>query len=297
MGTSDGRGPGRRGADVRVRDVKVFLSADMEGVSGLVDAGDVQPGGVDYERGRILMTEDVNAAIRGVHAAAGPGAEITVNDAHGPMRNILPERLDPAARLIRGRPKLMGMLEGLDGSFDAMVCIGYHARAGTLGVLSHSFMGHEIEDMWLDERPTGEIGLAQATAAALGVPLAVLSGDDAACAEMTAWGGGAITVPVKYARDRFAAELLPVPEAQAAIEAAVGRGLAHLPAAEPVDREAVLAVRWQSASVAAQLAPIPGTRARDSRTVEVSGPLPDLYRLFGVFMRVATALTNQPPYC
>src|SRR6201996_7645808 len=204
----------------------------MEGVSGVVDAGDVQPGGIDYERGRVLMTGDVNAAIRGVRAAAGADVAVTVNDAHGPMRNILPQELDPAARLVRGRPKLMGMLEGLDASFDAMVCVGYHARAGAFGVLSHSFMGHEIEDMWLDGRVTGEIGLAQATAAALGVPLAALSGDDAACAETTAWvdgvagAGGVTTVPVKFARDRFAAELRPVPEARAAIEAGVSEGLA-----------------------------------------------------------------------
>ena len=131
----------------------------------------------------------------------------------------------------------------------------------------------------------------------MGVPLAVLSGDDTACTEMTAWADGVTTVPVKYARDRFAAELRPVPEAQAAIEAGVARGLVRLPPVGPVNRQATLAVRWQSASVAAQLAPIPGTRARDSRTVEVSGPLPELYRLFGVFMRVAAALTNQPPYC
>jgi D-amino peptidase len=276
--------------------VKVYISADMEGVSGVVDAGDVQPGGIDYERGRALMTEDVNSAIRGARAA-DPDTVVTVNDAHGPMRNILPQQLDPQARLVRGRPKLMGMLEGLDGGYDALVCIGYHTRAGTLGVLSHSFMGHEIEDMWLDERPAGEIGLAQATAAALGVPLAVLSGDDAACAEMTAWAEGVTTVPVKYFRDRFAAELRPVPEAQAAIEAGVTRGLARLPAVGPVNPEATLAVRWQSASVANQLTAVPGTELRDSRTVAVSGPLPRLYRLFGVFMRVATALTNQPPYC
>jgi D-amino peptidase len=195
------------------------------------------------------------------------------------------------------------MLEGLDSSFDAMVCVGYHARAGSFGVLSHSFMGHEIEDMWLDGRVTGEIGLAQATAAALGVPLIALSGDDAACAEMTAWAdeggeaGGVATVPVKFARDRFAAELRPVPEAQAAIEAGVAQGLARVPAGGAVDVQATLAVRWQSASVAHQLTAIPGTVARDGRTVEVSGPLPELYRLFGVFMRVASALTNQPPYC
>ena len=113
--------------------MRVYISADMEGVSGVVDAADVQPGGIDYERGRALMTEDVNRAIRGARAA-DPAAAVTVNDAHGPMRNILPQQLDPRARLVRGRPKLMGMLEGLDSSFDAMVCVGYHARAGAFGV-------------------------------------------------------------------------------------------------------------------------------------------------------------------
>jgi D-aminopeptidase len=131
----------------------VYISADMEGITGLVDAQDVQPGGADYDRGRVMMTEDVNAAIGGVHAAWGEGTGITVNDAHGPMRNILPELLHPAARLIRGKPKPMGMLAGLDGSHDAVICVGYHARAGALGVLSHSFMGHEIDDIWLNGRP------------------------------------------------------------------------------------------------------------------------------------------------
>ena len=87
--------------------------------------------------------------------------DITVNDAHGPMRNLLPETLHPAARLIRGKPKQMGMLEGLTPEHDAVICVGYHSRAGALGVLSHSFMGHEIEDIWMDGRPVGEIGQGQ----------------------------------------------------------------------------------------------------------------------------------------
>ncbi|MFJ4577375.1 M55 family metallopeptidase [Streptomyces sp. NPDC088846] len=70
-------------------------------------------------------------------------------------------------------------------------------------------MEHEIEAMWLDGRPVGEVGPAHATAAALGVPVAVLTGDDRACEEMTAWDTSATTVAVKYARDRFAAELRP----------------------------------------------------------------------------------------
>ncbi|MGW4301023.1 M55 family metallopeptidase [Streptomyces sp. NPDC004376] len=275
--------------------MRIYISADMEGVTGLVDADDVQPGGRDYERGRRMMAEDVNAAVRGAISAGA--TDITVNDAHGPMRNILPESLHPAAHLIRGRPKQMGMLEGLGPEYDAMICVGYHARAGALGVLSHSFMGHEIEDMWLDDRPVGEIGLAHATAASLGVPVTTLTGDDHACTEMTDWDPSVTTVPVKHAHDRFTAALRPMEEARKAIEQAVTTSLSSIPTLPKPSAPSALTVRWQSASVASTLLGIPGVTRTDSRTVRAEGTLPDLYRLFGVWMRVATALTNQPPYC
>ncbi|MFI6490901.1 M55 family metallopeptidase [Streptomyces sp. NPDC050564] len=277
--------------------MRIYISADMEGVTGLVDADDVQPGGRDYERGRLMMAEDVNAAVRGAITAGA--TDIVVNDAHGPMRNMLPEALHPAVRLIRGKPKHMGMLEGLTPEHDAVICVGYHSRAGALGVLSHSFMGHEIEDMWLDGRPVGEIGLAHATAAAIGVPVVALTGDDAACAEATAWDDSVATVAVKFARDRFAADLRPTAEARGAIQEAVGAALAAVPKvrAQASPAASTLAVRWQSASVPATLLGIPGVTATDSRTVQAQGELPALYRLFGVWMRVAASLTNQPPYC
>jgi D-amino peptidase len=295
--------------------LKVYISADMEGITGLVDAEDVQPHGRDYERGRMMMTEDVNAAVRGAFDAGA--TSVLVNDAHGPMRNLLPDLLDPRALLIKGRPKPMGMLEGLTGEYDAVMCVGFHSRAGTLGVLSHSFMGHEVEDIWLDDRPVGEIGLLHATAAALGVPVVLLSGDDSACAEMLAWDAGVTTVTVKQARDRFAAELLPVPEARAAIEATAKRALGGFTAPASTSPGSIasastasartasaraasdhqLAVRWQSATVVSHLLGVPGVRKRDDRTVEVDGSMPDLYRLFGVFLRVATAVSGQAPYC
>ncbi|MFF0225948.1 M55 family metallopeptidase [Streptomyces sp. NPDC004629] len=276
--------------------MRIYLSADMEGITGLVDRDDVQPGGRDYERGRSMMAEDVNAAVRGALAAGA--TDVLVNDAHGPMRNLLPESLHPAARLVRGRPKQMGMLEGLTAAHDAMICVGYHSRAGALGVLSHSFMGHEIEDIWLDGSPVGEIGLAQATAAALGVPVAVLTGDDAACAEATAWDERIATVPVKYAHDRFSAELRPAAEARQAIEDTVAAALAPAPPRPPAATDDVtLTVRWQSSSVAATLPGIPGVTTTDSRTVQTRGQLPALYRQFGIWMRVASSMTNQPPYC
>jgi D-amino peptidase len=276
--------------------VRIYISADMEGITGLVDAEDVQPRGRDYERGRQMMAEDVNAAVRG--AVVAGATEVTVNDAHGPMRNLLPDALHPAARLVRGRPKQMGMLEGLTPEYDAVICVGYHSRAGALGVLSHSFMGHEIEDIWLDGRPVGEIGLAQATAAALGVPVVVLTGDDRACAEMTEWDASVATVTVKYARDRFAADLRPADEARGAIEEAVASALsAPLTTPSVTSPSSTLTVRWQSASVASTLLGIPGVTPTDTRTVQAQGALPGLYRLFGVWMRVAASLSHQPPYC
>ncbi|MFF8952844.1 M55 family metallopeptidase [Streptomyces sp. NPDC014940] len=276
--------------------MRIYISVDMEGVTGLVDADDVQPGGRDYERGRLMMAEDVNAAVRGALAAGA--TDITVNDAHGPMRNLLPESLHPAVHLIRGRPKQMGMLEGLTPEHDAALFVGYHARAGALGVLSHSFMGHEIEDMWLNGRPVGEIGLAHATAAAIGVPVAVLTGDDRACTEMTEWDASVTTVAVKFARDRFSAGLRPPQEARASIEEAVAARLSAPPKAPAgAAASSTLTVRWQSASVASTLQGIPGVTSTDARTVRSEGTVPGLYRLFGVWMRVAASLTNQPPYC
>jgi len=276
--------------------VRIYISADMEGITGLVDADDVQPGGRDYERGRLMMAEDVNAAVRG--AVAAGASDIIVNDAHGPMRNLLPDTVDPRARLLRGKPKQMGMLAGLTSEHDAMICVGYHARAGTLGVLSHSFMGHEIEDIWLDGRPVGEIGLAQATAAAFGVPMVVLTGDDSACAEISAWDDSVTAVAVKYAHDRFAAEVRPPEEARRAIEEAVTARLSVATNAPATPSgSSTLTVRWQSASVASTLLGIPGVTATDSRTVQAEGQLPALYRQFYVWMRVATSLTNQAPYC
>lgn len=246
-----------------------------------------------------MMTEDVNAAVRG--AIAGGASHVLVNDAHGPMRNIIYEQLHPQALLIKGRSKPMIMLEALTSDYDAVMCIGFHARAGARGVMSHTFFGHEIEDMWLNDRPVGEIGLLHTTAAALGVPVVLLSGDDAACIEVSEWDREVTTVPVKRALDRFAAEMFPAHETRTSIQDASQRAITAqrearrpvLPLAPPT----TMAIRWQSATVANHLAGIPGVSVEDDRTVSVTGALPDLYRLFGVFIRVAASLTDQAPYC
>lgn len=276
--------------------MKIYISADMEGISGIIEAQDTQPTGSGYETGRKFMTEDVNAAVRG--AIAGGASNIYVNDAHGPMRNILPEMLDQRAKLIRGKSKPLGMLEGLDESFDAVFCIGFHARAGKLGVLSHSFMGHEVEDIWLDGKLVGEIGLLYATARSMGVPVVFLSGDDVACSEMNDWDRDVRTTATKTAIERFSAELLPLREVREQIEigtktAVESRGFKK----SHRTTESTLTIRWQSASVATHLAGLPNVQLKDDRTTEMQGPILTLYRQLFVHFKVAATLSNQQPYC
>ncbi|HEX9546159.1 MAG TPA: M55 family metallopeptidase, partial [Acidimicrobiales bacterium] len=129
--------------------MKVFVSVDMEGVSGVTDPEDVLPNGSEYQTCRRYMTGDANAAIGGAYDA---GAEaVLVNDSHWIMRNLLIHDLDKRARVIKGFHKPLCMLQGLDGSFGAAVFVGYHSCAGTEGgVLNHTMLGKEVQNIYLN---------------------------------------------------------------------------------------------------------------------------------------------------
>ena len=137
--------------------MKVFISVDMEGATAMTDPEDVLPQGSDYQRGRVFMTGDANAAVLGAFDAGA--TEVVVNDSHWIMRNLLIEQIDPRARVIKGFHKPMCMMQGIDESVDAAVFIGYHSCAGTeQGVLAHTLLGKEVQNMLLNGEPTGETG-------------------------------------------------------------------------------------------------------------------------------------------
>jgi len=193
--------------------MRILISADMEGISGIVHPTETNPGGYDYERGRALMTAEVNAAVAGVLEAV-PGAEVLVADAHGPFRNLLPEELDRRAKLVRGKPRPLGMLAGLNDETDAVLLVGYHARSGGgPAVLAHT-ISDAVLDVRLDGRSMGEIGLNAALAGFHGAPVVLLSGNDAACAELLELVPGAATVVVKQALGQAAAIALHPDEAR-----------------------------------------------------------------------------------
>ena len=190
--------------------MKVFISVDMEGVTGVTDPEDVLPDGADYARGRVFMTGDANAAILGAYDAGAD--EVLVNDSHWTMRNLLLEDLDPRARMIKGFQKPMCMVQGLDASYDAAVFVGYHSCAGTEGgVLNHTLLGKEVQNLLLDGEPIGETRLNALVAGELGVPVAFVAGDDKVCQEARAVLGEDLPDLRGQGRARHAGRLVPAP--------------------------------------------------------------------------------------
>jgi D-amino peptidase len=197
---------------------KVFISVDMEGISGVSGSDQLSANGAEYNRSRKLMADDVNAAIRG--ARAGGAATIVVNDSHGSMRNLRLEDLDPAASLISHNFKRYGMVEGLDETFDAAIFIGYHAKAGSpTGLFAHTGSG-VVADVRVNGRSVGEGGLNTLVAAWYGVPVVLVTGDDVAVKQVAEVATAAKTVAVKRAINARAAELKPLVQVHREIEAA-----------------------------------------------------------------------------
>ncbi|MFJ8968994.1 M55 family metallopeptidase [Streptomyces anulatus] len=271
--------------------MKLLISVDMEGISGIVHSTETNPERYDYQRGRELMTADANAVIAGV-LDADPTADVLVADAHGTFRNLLPEQLDRRARLVRGKPRSLNMLAGLDEETDAALFVGYHVRAGAgPGVLAHTMNG-EILDVRVAGRSLGEIGLNAAMAGHLGVPVVLLSGDDAACAELNGLVPAAVTVPVKEALGMAAAVTLHPEEARDRLRRAAADAVSRRAEIPPLALTGTLDVEVDLASPhTIDLATlVPGvSRAGGARTVAFTSPdYATAYRLILLLAQLAT---------
>ncbi|WP_405472070.1 M55 family metallopeptidase [Streptomyces anulatus] len=271
--------------------MKLLISVDMEGISGIVHSTETNPERYDYQRGRELMTADANAVIAGV-LDADPTADVLVADAHGTFRNLLPEQLDRRARLVRGKPRPLNMLAGLDEETDAALFVGYHVRAGEgPGVLAHTMNG-EILDVRVAGRSLGEIGLNAAMAGHLGVPVVLLSGDDAACAELNGLVPAAVTVPVKEALGMAAAVTLHPEEARDRLRRAAADAVSRRAEIPPLALTGTLDVEVDLASPhTIDLATlVPGvSRAGGARTVAFTSPdYATAYRLILLLAQLAT---------
>jgi D-amino peptidase len=273
--------------------MNIYISADMEGVTGVTHSQDVIPGRSQYERFRGLLTADVNAAIEG--AAQAGATEFLVNEAHDGMRNILLEDLDPRAEVIVGQRKPLSMMQGFEGA-DLAFFVGYHARAGTEGVLSHTFDSPTVvTGVWLNSEPCSEARMNATLAGLRDIPVGLVTGDDLACAEAEALYTGVQTARVKTAVDRYTARCLSPQVARerirdAALRAAEEGDLTPYAPEPPYS----FTIEFASASSAASVLFFPGLERMDDR--RVSWTHEDYETAFKMFIGVMRLSRSDPDY-
>lgn len=272
--------------------MKILIATDMEGVTGVVHWDDVMPEHAEFTRFRRLMTGDVNAAIRGVYEAGAK--EVIVTDGHNHGRNLLIEEVDPRVRLNTGEASPLAMVHGVDTQVNAAIFIGYHARAGAANaILSHTWSGRRVANVYLNGQLAGEIGLNAAVCGHFGVPVIMVSGDQTACTEACELLGQIETAIVKRASGRMAAECLSPEATQAIIYAAAARAVSCFAAGESpapfrLDTPITMAIEFNQPEMAEQAALLPGIRRVEGRGIEFAADdMPTAYRLFQAAVALA----------
>jgi D-amino peptidase len=196
--------------------LKLYISADIEGISGVVHQEHTGRDGREHDRARMYMTDEINACITGALEAGI--SEVVVNDSHGTMRNVLLERLHSEAELISGSPKKFAMVEGLNKDFDAAIFLGYHTRMGTYGILNHTFHGRAVQTIKINGKEYGEFGLNAAVAGYHEVPVVMVSGCNLLAEEATGLIPSIHTAIVKQTINRTTARNLSVQKSQDRIQ-------------------------------------------------------------------------------
>jgi len=269
--------------------VKVYVSADMEGVAGVVDWDQCRVGAPGQQEGARLLLGEVNAAVEG--AVAAGATAVLVNDAHGLMANLAPDRLAGHASYLSGRHKPDYMMQGLDASFDAVLYVGYHGSMPSASVLSHTYNPRLVSDARIGGVRAGESGINALAAAGHGVPVALVTGDQVVGPEAGAFCPGIRAAVVKESLSREAARSLHPEVARDLIRTEATAALQEVGRLDaPVVRGA-LEVDVLTADMAAQAAYVRGVERTAERTVtlDTADPLA-AYRSFVAVIAITRAL-------
>jgi len=262
--------------------VKIFISSDMEGTAGIVDWEQVRPGSTSYAAGVGLLLAEVNAAIEG--AAAAGATEFLVNDSHGRMANLPPERLARRSRYLSGRLKPSYMMEGLDASYDAVFFISYHGSMSSDGsTLSHTYFPAAFSQITLNGAIVGEAGINALVARHFNVPIVLITGDETTATEIGKVCPGIRTAVVKRSITRFAADSMHPQDACELIKEQARAAVAGLAeAASPsIDLPATLGLRFHTSDYAELASRVNGiSRTGDTQATVTSDDPLELFRTF-----------------
>ncbi|UNO43731.1 M55 family metallopeptidase [Streptomyces sp. MST-110588] len=270
--------------------MKILISADMEGATGVTWPADVLPGTPQWERCRHMFTSDVNAAITGFFD--GGADEVLVNEAHWSMRNLLLEQLDERARMLTGRHKSLSMVEGVQhGDVDGIAFVGYHTGAGTEGVLAHTYLANTLTGVWVDGTRASEGYLNSLVVAEYGVPVVLVTGDDRTCEDAKGYAARARTVAVKDYVSRYAAVCRPPARTAADIRQAAREAAASAVRHEPVRRGPVtIEMEFDAEHLVGAATCVPGVERTGERKVAYTSP--DMYEGIRCFKAVTTVVSS-----
>ena len=262
--------------------MRLYITADLEGVNGVVLDDHVEPSGRDYSLAREWMQQEVNAAIEG--AVKAGVRQVVVNDAHNVMNNLILAKLHPQAFLISGKGKPLSMVEGLDSSFGAIFFIGYHAKIGTENaVQDHTYSYSIIHDLFINDISVGEFGLNAGMAGHYGVPIALITGDKAVVHEAKSLVPGIESVVVKEATGRYSALCYPFDQTLEEIHRMAQRAIMLAPKKEPFQFPSPLTLKvvFQKIDFADSAQRIGRVERVDGFTLKYeAADYPDLYRAF-----------------
>lgn len=274
--------------------MKILISADMEGATGVTWPGDVLPGTPQWERCRGMFTSDVDAAALGFFD--GGADEVVVNEAHWSMRNLLLERLDERVEMLTGRHKSLSMVEGVQhGDVDGIAFVGYHTGAGTEGVLAHTYLANSITGVWLDGVRASEGLLNAHVVAEYGVPVVLVTGDDLTCDDALGYAPGARKVAVKDHVSRYAAVCRTPARTAADIRAAAKDAVSLAVRHEPVrGGPHTIALEFDAEHLAAAATVVPGVaRTGERKVAYTSATMYEGIRSFKAVTTIVSAAVEE----
>jgi D-amino peptidase len=210
--------------------VKIYIAADMEGISGIWGSWQLQEDQPHWIEARRLLTGDINAAVEG--ALDNGATEVVVWDNHYRGRNVLIEGVHEEAQIIMGWPH-NPRFPGLDESFAGVYLVGYHAMVGTEDAVLDHTLTPEMRSVTLNGNPVGEVALDALWAGSIGVPVLLVTGDDKACEEARRFLGEIETAVVKEGIHRHMAKMLPAKRARALIREKAGLALERIGGVKP----------------------------------------------------------------
>ncbi|WP_016908057.1 M55 family metallopeptidase [Streptomyces xiaopingdaonensis] len=268
--------------------MKILISADMEGATGVTWPADVLPGTPQWERCRPMFTSDVNAAVDGFLAAGAD--EVLVNEAHWSMRNLLLEQLDDRAVMLTGRHKELSMLEGIQhDDVDGVAFLGYHAGAGEEGVLAHTYLANTVTGVWADGTRASEGYLNSLLAAEFGVPVVLVTGDDRAVEDAKGYAPQAPVAAVKDYVSRYAAVCRTPAVTASTIRAAAAEGAALAVRTPPSVQPHTVELEFDAAHCVGAATVVPGVEKSGERRVVYTSP--SMYEAIRCFKAVTTVVS------